>query len=90
MSIDVRAKQAARTQGESHGSRDQCRYCWCLSTCSVGCFASLEDDGSVTEEAKLKACALCRCRMHRLLIDYCEVLEENPKGFDYASGISLR
>ena len=73
----------------TRASRDQCRHCWCLPTCAVGCFASLDDDGTVTERAKRKACAGCRRQTHQLLTDYCEILEENPKAFDYMSEINF-
>ncbi len=73
----------------SEASGPDCRYCWCLPTCAVGCFASLDGDGDVTEQSKRKACAVCRRRTDQMLAEYCEILEENPNAFDYASRIAF-
>ncbi|KKL93097.1 hypothetical protein LCGC14_1878100 [marine sediment metagenome] len=70
-------------------SRDQCRYCWCLATCNVGCFATLNEGGQVTQEAKAKACAICRGSTHHLLMEYCSILEENAKAFDYMADLEV-
>lgn len=67
-------------------ARDRCRYCWCLPTCKVGCFATLPD---LTPEAMAKACAACRRQTHYLLTQYCAVLEENPRAFDFAEQTEL-
>jgi len=71
-------------------SADQCRLCWCLPTCNVGCFATVGEDGEVTAEAKRLACAACRRNLHQWLIEYCEVLEANPSAFDYAAEVSFK
>ena len=67
----------------------QCRYCWCLPTCGVGCLATLGDENGFSREAKDKACAFHRRNMHRIVEDYCRILEKNPKAFDYANEISF-
>ncbi len=70
-------------------SQDQCRYCWCMPTCHVGCFATVSENGKVTQEAKNRACAAYRRSMDRFLTEYCDILEENPKAFDYMADMSL-
>lgn len=70
-------------------SQDQCRYCWCMPTCHVGCFATVSEDGKVTQKAKNKVCVDYRRSMDRFLVEYCDILEENPKAFDYMVGMSL-
>lgn len=67
-------------------SGDDCRHCWCVGTCDVGCFATV---GMVTAKAKRQACAAHRRMMHRLLEEYCRVLEANPTAFDYTSEIQF-
>ncbi|MFB3890664.1 MAG: radical SAM protein [Phycisphaerae bacterium] len=68
-------------------SAGQCRWCWCLPMCMVGCFATVREGGKLTPAAKQRACAAHRRNMHKLLVEYCGVLEENPKAFDYAKEI---
>jgi len=84
------AKVMALLNQWNMASHDQCRYCWCLPTCNVGCFANVGEGEMVTPEAKLKACAINRSRTHDLLIEYCGVLEENPKAFDYMAEMTLK
>ena len=66
----------------------QCRYCWCLSHCMAGCFASLTD-GQVTEAAKARLCTAFRRSRRRMLQQYTAILEENPAAFDYTSEIEV-
>jgi radical SAM protein with 4Fe4S-binding SPASM domain len=68
---------------------EQCRYCWCLPTCGVGCLATLGNEDGFSVEAKNKACIFHRRNMHRVIEDYCRILEENPKAFDYANDIEF-
>ena len=70
-------------------NHDQCRYCWCLSWCRVGCFANVGEKGVVTRESKQKACSLHRRSMHQLLTEYCDILEENHRAFDYTAALAL-
>jgi uncharacterized protein len=64
---------------------DQCRYCWCVSHCSMGCFATMEGDGPITEEGKRIGCARYRRHMDRLLRAYVGILEANPRALDYTA-----
>lgn len=68
---------------------EQCRYCWCLPTCAMGCLATLGNETGFSPEAKSKACSFHRRHMHRVITDYCRILEENPKAFDYANDIEI-
>ena len=74
----------------SQANRDQCRYCWCLPLCGVGCLATVGNDGILRPDDKKKACAQHRQTMHFVLIDYCSVLEENPTAFDYTADFVLQ
>jgi len=67
----------------------ECRYCWCLPVCDVGCFANVNENGKISMESKQKACGEFRQRMHKTLCDYCHVLENNPNAFDYMAKITL-
>ena len=69
--------------------QEECRYCWCLSHCHMGCLATVEEDGELTEAAKRNACARYRRSMHDLLVEYCRVLEENPKAFEYVADVEI-
>jgi uncharacterized protein len=70
-------------------NKEECRYCWCLSTCQVGCWQDVCDGSKPTLALKRKACAAHRQQMHRLLIDYCSVLEKNPHAFDFTMRIRI-
>ncbi len=68
---------------------DECRLCWCLTICQAGCFSNVHENGVVTQNAKRKACTISRESIHRSLINYCSVLEHNPKAFDYMADITV-
>ena len=68
----------------------QCRQCWCVSNCNVGCFATVGDNGGLTAEAMAGACSVQRRELHDLLVSYCSILEENPSAFDYAAQMMIQ
>ncbi len=72
-----------------HAARgDACRGCWCLSNCMVGCFANAGNEPS--RQSMAEACAAHRAATHRLLVQYCQILEENPAAFDYSAEFSFQ
>ena len=70
-------------------TKDQCRACWCLSACNVGCFASVNEGGRITPGVKRAACVEHCKNAHQRLIQYCSVLESAPKAFDYMAEMTL-
>jgi uncharacterized protein len=70
-------------------TKDQCRYCWCLHTCQVGCWSNISDGERPTEVLKKTACEGHRLRAHKMLVDYCTVLEKNPHALDYMENITI-
>jgi uncharacterized protein len=64
-------------------TREQCEHCWCVPICSVGCYATVRDRGGFTVAAKQRACKSVQHQLHKGLVDYCTVLEQNPHAFDY-------
>ena len=70
-------------------SKNECKYCWCLSTCQVGCWQGIRDSSNMTVMAKKEACAKHRWRMDNLIINYCTVLEKNPHAFDFSKNIDI-
>ena len=62
---------------------EECRYCWCLRMCQVGCVADIRNGLQWTEKAKRQACIRHRSERHDTLIAYCETMEKNPHAFDY-------
>ena len=68
-------------------TRDQCRYCWCLPICGVGCYADIREKAAFSKKAKEQTCALHRMSMHHRLTNYCTVLEKNPHAFDFMKEI---
>jgi len=69
-------------------TKHDCASCWCVRTCSVGCFATL-DETPLIVEAKKAACAEARQRQHAALVAYCSVLEQNPHALDYMAQIQV-
>lgn len=70
-------------------SSDQCRFCWCLPTCTAGCFATVGTTDGVNAQAMQAQCASHRQRMHRLLTDYCSILQANPQAFDFVGDMEF-
>ena len=70
-------------------SAEDCRQCWCLPICSVGCFADVNEEGKLTPEAKRRECEQHRQSMHKTIVDYCRILERNPKAFDYMAAMTI-
>lgn len=71
-------------------NQEQCHLCWSLPICFMGCLAYLGSENGVSAEEKKKACSLHRKITHRLIRDYCRVLESNPKAFDYAAKVEIQ
>ena len=70
-------------------TREECKYCWCLRTCKVGCWSNISDGEKPTAILKSQACEAHRRGMHGFLIDYCSVLERNPRALDYMKDITV-
>jgi radical SAM protein with 4Fe4S-binding SPASM domain len=70
-------------------TKEQCRYCWCLHTCKLGCWSNISDGEKPTGLVKKTACQGYRLRAHKMLVDYCSVLEKNPHALDYMENITL-
>jgi uncharacterized protein len=62
---------------------DQCASCWCSRNCRIGCYAETVQEGALSEEAKRKRCERYRLNLHNALIQYAEILEQNPHAFEY-------
>jgi uncharacterized protein len=73
-----------------YSTAEQCRNCWCLRICEVGCVSSSSDKtGSFSSEIKNAACQRTRNIMLNRFNDYCAVMEKNPNGFDYLKNITV-
>jgi uncharacterized protein len=70
-------------------NRNQCRYCWLLNSCLMGCVATVGDGSPISEQAKRRACAAHRRNMGRLIVEYCEILEKNPHAFDFIESMEI-
>jgi uncharacterized protein len=70
-------------------TREHCGICWCLPVCGAGCWSNICDGERPTESLKRQACARHIDKMHRLLVDYCSVLETNPHALDYIKDITI-
>jgi uncharacterized protein len=68
---------------------DQCKFCWCLPICQVGCWATVRHEKRPTPRDKLMACAAHRKQKHKTLVDYCTVLEKNAQALDYMKNITV-
>ncbi len=69
--------------------KDECRSCWCLPMCQVGCWREGFDGKTITAEEKKIACQSHRRDMSRLIVDYCTILENNSKAFDFSKDVTL-
>ena len=69
-------------------SSEQCRDCWCLPLCGVGCWSKVCAEKADQAE-KLSACMNEQNAKHQLLIKYSTVLENNPHALDYMKNITV-
>jgi radical SAM protein with 4Fe4S-binding SPASM domain len=70
-------------------TQEECPDCWCLHGCQVSCFATAAGGEKPTQEQKRAACQRYRERLHRDLVEYCTLLEENPHALDYLEEITV-
>lgn len=70
-------------------NKNQCKYCWCIRMCHIGCFQNVREQYAVTTKAKQDACEGHRSITSKLLANYCDVLEKNPNAFDYMKKIEV-
>lgn len=63
--------------------KDRCASCWCAGFCCVGCFLIIADKSQPASSSKQRQCKQYQRHMHNVLIDYCTVVEKNPKAFHY-------
>lgn len=70
-------------------SRDECKFCWCLPTCDAGCHVAVYENGKFSKIAKQQFCSSCRKVTHQTMVDMCEVLEQNPRAFDYSKSMDI-
>ena len=71
-------------------TKDQCRFCWCLRTCQIGCWSNVSDGTKTTALLKTEACEEHRKKMHKMIVEYCGVLEKNPHALDYMKDIEIK
>jgi radical SAM protein with 4Fe4S-binding SPASM domain len=69
--------------------KEECRFCWCLPTCSAGCVLTVMEKGRLSPTARRDACAAHRETTHRTLRSICRVLEKDPHALDYLGKINL-
>jgi len=62
---------------------ESCERCWCLPICIMGCHGTVRDKDGYTLAARRQECERIQKLMHRHIVDYCSVLEQNPHAFDY-------
>jgi uncharacterized protein len=68
--------------------KDECRFCWCLPTCSAGCVLTVMENGKLSKKARREACAAYRKTTNRTLRSICRILEKNPHALDYMEKIN--
>ena len=70
-------------------NKKQCKYCWCVNLCGIGCYINVSDKFQLTEGAKKNSCAHFRKALHSRLINYCSILEKDPHAFDYLKDVKI-
>ncbi len=63
----------------------QCKNCWCLPMCQIGCYSAIRERISFTKALKEHHCEEHRRYMQNMLVQYCELLERNPHALDHTS-----
>jgi radical SAM protein with 4Fe4S-binding SPASM domain len=65
----------------------QCKNCWCLYMCRIGCYSNIRQGTTFTKAMKERLCGEARRNTHHALVHYCEMLERNPHAFDHMSRV---
>ena len=68
-------------------TEEDCKTCWCLRMCGLGCTRDMMVDGSPSSEMKVSACNDLRQRRHGELMSMAKVLEQDPKALDHFDDI---
>jgi len=73
-------------------TRSECEQCWCVAFCTIGCHATVYDLDGFSVDTKRRACEETRGSLGRCLEEYCSILEQNPRAFDYLNspGVPVR
>jgi len=69
-------------------TKKECKYCWCLPTCRVGCWATARDI-ETTGDSKLALCASHQGAALEMMKEYCWILERNPHALDYMKDVKM-
>ncbi|MFH1741053.1 MAG: SPASM domain-containing protein, partial [bacterium] len=62
---------------------EECKECWCIRICSVGCLSEMMIDGIPNGELKRRGCRRVRAERHAELVGMCTLLEENPEALEH-------
>ena len=60
-----------------------CARCWCVSVCPIRCWAVAQGPTGQLAKDKTRICEMARRDVHASFVQYCQVLEKNPRAFDY-------
>ena len=66
---------------------DECKNCWTVRMCPY-CFTEQSEEHT-WPEIKNGACVSFRRRLENAITNYCAILEENPKAFDYMNDYAI-
>lgn len=64
-------------------TKEDCKKCWCLRMCSVGCLEGVIENHVPVKKLKQKRCALLRNQRQSEMIEMMTLLEQNPNALDH-------
>lgn len=86
----VKVKQAQRLVNDfTNPTIQDCKNCWNVRMCSVGCIANIVKNGRVDAQLKRERCALARDSTHEHLVGMCTLLEKDPTALDHYNDVSI-
>ena len=70
-------------------TEEECKHCWALRMCNVGCLREMVDGGVPHPSKKQEECDRVRRQRHQELVGMCELFEKNPAALDHYNDIAL-
>ncbi len=65
-----------------NGSVQDCTNCWAVRLCGI-CLAQARKSRDLDFDRKKETCSVERANLHNSLVLYAEIMERNPKAFDF-------
>lgn len=70
-------------------SREDCKNCWIIRMCHVGCVRDIVKNGVPKPDLKIKKCIEARRNRAEEIVNMCVLLEKDPHALDHFNDVSV-